>query len=87
MEFPEPYGIDFAIELPDQLRTLPVEARIALAEVLEAVAYNPMSGSRYLSTLPEEWRSVTFGDGAGFVTFVVAAKVRRIHVVHITWAG
>jgi hypothetical protein len=86
--FPDPFGIDFAPELTGQLRTLPVEARAALAEVLESVAFDPIgSGVRYLESLPEEWRATFFGDGVGFVAYVVAAKYRRIYVTHITWAG
>jgi hypothetical protein len=85
---PDPFAIDFAHQLYDQIRTLPVDARMALAEVLEAVAYDPVgSGVRYLATLPEEWRLMFFGDGLGMVAYVVAAKHRRIYVTHITWAG
>jgi hypothetical protein len=86
--FPDPFSIDFAPELANQLRTLPVEARMALAEVLEAVAYDPIgSGVRYLETLPEEWRTMFFGDGLGMVAYVVSAKHRRLYVTHVTWAG
>jgi len=86
--FHDPFAIDFAHELIDQLRTLPVEARMALAAVLEAVAYDPVgSGVRYLATLPEEWRMMFFGDGVGMVAYVVSAKHRRIYVTNITWAG
>ena len=87
MEPTDPYAVVFSGEIRLILPTLPVEARVALAEILEILAFRPWQSIQYHPRLAYEWRSAPFGDGLGLVGFVVSEKQHRVIVVHVTWLG
>ncbi|GAB2858781.1 hypothetical protein GCM10022221_67870 [Actinocorallia aurea] len=84
----EPFVPVFAAQFEIQLPTLPVDCRMALADVLESLVWDPWSASeRYSPRQAPEWRTVAFGDGRGLLSFVISEKRSVIIALDAQWLG
>jgi hypothetical protein len=80
-----PYGVVYGEQVHQQVASLPKQARLALADALERVAVAPWAEPRYHPRLPEEMRTVVFGEW-GFAVYVISERRHLVILAYLTWA-
>ncbi|MFF4417442.1 hypothetical protein ACFYY8_33375 [Streptosporangium sp. NPDC001559] len=81
------YRPDLSERALSQLGGFPVDALGALAAAMADVCDDPYDPLTTMATGDEQVRRVDFGEGRGFVTFLILDAVEVVRVVDIIWVG
>lgn len=81
------YRPDLSERALSQLGGFPTDALGALAAAMADVCENPYDPLVTMGTGDEQVRRTDFGDGRGFVTFLILDSVEVVRVVDIIWVG
>jgi hypothetical protein len=81
------YRLDVDPVAQAQIRALPPDALVALAEVMSMFELTPWTGPSINEDNPEgNVRVLPFGS-AGMVTYLILEDQRRVDVLEVLWAG
>ncbi|WP_433520050.1 hypothetical protein ACQP2T_63660 (plasmid) [Nonomuraea sp. CA-143628] len=81
------YRPDLSERALSQLGGFPTGALTALTQAMADVCEDPYDPLATMATDDPQVRRADFGDGHGFVTFLVLDQVGVVRIVDIVWAG
>ena len=80
------YQLDIAPDAQEDLAALPPLALRVVAEAFTVLSLVPLNGQPYNVELPDRpLRTLTFDDGRGLITYLIAEDFGRVDVLQISW--